>query len=284
VDKVSRMTRFDHESRTRIPIPLCLVSIHRDENYESIHQVQHILRAAVTIEKYSAPNRKFQCFNCLDFGHGTEACHRPTVCSHCSGSHKYSDCDKEHLGRECKNCLRSNCGGKHQANSILCPMRSKPRTTTSSSLLPRYRERPQRKRRQAQYEDRGSGDWSTPEEAADNEAATQGSLVTPSSENQQHKTKRYRNHKTSHNTQSAPQQRREKPYYNEQSDPCIETGSQPETFDNNTTASRRGSRHPPNMTYTRAAASTSRNEEERPSPQEELDGFTFMLHYNLSLM
>jgi hypothetical protein len=160
LDKVSRITRFDHESRTRVPIPLCLFSIQRDENYESIHQVRHILRPDDTIEIYSAPNRKFQCFNCLDFWHGTDACHRLYVCSHCSGSHKYSDCDKKHVGRECKICLCSNCGGKHQANSILCPMRSKSRTTTSSTLLPQYRERLQHKRHQAQYEDRGSGDCS----------------------------------------------------------------------------------------------------------------------------
>jgi hypothetical protein len=89
-------------------------------------------------------------------------------------------------------------------------MRSKPRTTTSSTLLRQYREGPRRKRRQAQYDDRGSEDWSTPEEAAGNEAVTQGSQVTPSCENQQEKPKN--NHKNSHNTLSAPQQRREKPF------------------------------------------------------------------------
>jgi hypothetical protein len=86
---------------------------------------------------------------------------------------------------------------------------------TSSNLLPQYREGHQRKRQQAQYEDRASGDWSTPEEAFYNEAATQGFLVTPSKENQHQKTKSNRNYKTSHNTLSVPQQRREKPYYNE---------------------------------------------------------------------
>jgi len=266
VDKVSRMTRFDPQSRTRVPIPLCLVSIQKDENSENILQVKNILRANVKIEKYIASNRPFQCFNCLDFGHGTEACHRPSVCSHCSGNHKYSDCDKEHLGRECINCLCSNCGGRHQANSVLCPRRSTPRTIQSKKPYTQNRDRPRRKRYQAQYEDRGSDDWYTPEEAPYNDAASQVSSCTPDSEIQQIQNT-IRKNKASYNTRSAPQQRREKPYYNEQPDLCLDNVNQPEPLENITTASRLGGRQQPRMTYARAAASTLRNGEDT-SPQQ----------------
>jgi hypothetical protein len=139
-----------------------------------------------------------------------------------------------------------------------------------SSTYTQNRERPRRKRYQAQFEDRGSDDWYTPEEAPYNDAASQESSYTPDNEIQQIQSTNRKN-KAPYNTRSAPQQRREKPYYNEQPDLCLDNVSQSEPHDNITTASRRGGRQQPRMTYARAAASTLRNGEDTSPQQKDLE-------------
>lgn len=88
-----------------------------------------------------------QCFKCQRHGHVIGQCPPDSadVCRVCAGRHKTKECplrasDEAHL------C--ANCGGKHQASSLKCPVRPRPPVTHppprhARGSVPRRRERGQ---------------------------------------------------------------------------------------------------------------------------------------------
>lgn len=68
-----------------------------------------------------------RCYKCCKFGHLKKDCKGSAVCSKCSGSHEYKDCDVDSL--ICSNCknfnekLKVNFSVNHSANDPLCHFR-----------------------------------------------------------------------------------------------------------------------------------------------------------------
>jgi len=64
--------------------------------------------------------RPFRCTKCQMFGHGAQACWRPSCCPRCSGGHDFSHCPvkaEEHEQHKCR-----NCHGNHSSAWTGCPV------------------------------------------------------------------------------------------------------------------------------------------------------------------
>lgn len=59
-----------------------------------------------------------QCFVCYKFGHSRGSCKSKQICSMCTGSHFFKDCDNTQNPK----CI--NCSGPHTAVASICPIKS----------------------------------------------------------------------------------------------------------------------------------------------------------------
>lgn len=68
------------------------------------------------VKEYIKP--LLQCFKCYKFGHGSRSCKAKQICSICSNTHYFKDCDNK------DNIRCSNCSGDHVAVSFSCPIKA----------------------------------------------------------------------------------------------------------------------------------------------------------------
>ena len=134
-----------------------LVYYDRDDRLtlQTLQRAKYLCNTAVKWAHYYEPaDRITQCTKCWRYGHAEKACHLPTTCMMCAGTHKTTDCPllaikassgSKSVPAERLKCI--NCKEKHTAIYKECPKRLaytlkkaqptyQPKTTTYTNAPP----------------------------------------------------------------------------------------------------------------------------------------------------
>lgn len=84
---------------------------------KKIKTIKHLFNAIVIWEQFHKNNKPTQCFNCQEYGHGSQNCFKKPNCLKCADMHSTINCDvKEETAFKCV-----NCEGDHKASNVNCP-------------------------------------------------------------------------------------------------------------------------------------------------------------------
>lgn len=124
------------QMKTKIPNPhRALYLIHLNSNETAFQDVQKIKSIYHTIVKWSKYKPRSQgptqCRNCAMYGHGTQNCHRKSMCTLCaSNEHNQLTCPLKQLAKDaspvfkCSYCTQNNIQpSNHRASDDNCPGR-----------------------------------------------------------------------------------------------------------------------------------------------------------------
>lgn len=135
VESVSQLTRRRDGNVTKLP--LFLVTLSRTDKGRDIHNLKCIMNLKITVESYKGRGGVTMCHNCQQYFHSQIGCRKPSRCVKCAGNHHTKQCT--HVGDP--KC--ANCGDKHTANWIGCPMRpsepanrGNPRPSNNTQTIP----------------------------------------------------------------------------------------------------------------------------------------------------
>lgn len=112
IHRVSQLRNF----KTKLPLPIFLVDIFRNELFKNIFDVRSFLGFYIKVETYKFKGPK-QCYNCQLYNHSSECCTLKPVCLKCSGGHRVNECKVT----DRKDIKCANCGDNHTANFSGCP-------------------------------------------------------------------------------------------------------------------------------------------------------------------
>ena len=118
VRQMIKYTTSSDGSRTKIPMPLWVITHHRDvKSY--ITALTSLFNFRIKFEDLKSRNPAFQCYRCQEFGHRADFCKLTFQCNLCAANHDSRTCPTRSLPtRKC-----SNCSGDHPASSRDCPAR-----------------------------------------------------------------------------------------------------------------------------------------------------------------
>lgn len=131
---------------TRNPDPhraLYLLHLNEDISFHDIQKIKSIYHTMVKWAKYRPRVQgPTQCRNCSMYGHGTQNCHRKSVCTLCaSNSHNQQNCPLKSLDKattpvyKCSYCVKHNQQPvNHRASDPVCPGRQAYLNTRMSTL------------------------------------------------------------------------------------------------------------------------------------------------------
>ncbi|GFV15990.1 uncharacterized protein TNCV_4240331 [Trichonephila clavipes] len=133
ISKGIKIVKSPHLKRfvSKIPLPIYMIEIERDENVNDIFQVRSCLYMQIKIDPFKKGNRITQCYNCNFFHHATSNCNMKTRCLKCGENHRTGMCV---IKDKIEDPLCINCKAKgHMASSIKCPLFPKPRKSKGKS-------------------------------------------------------------------------------------------------------------------------------------------------------
>ncbi|GFX37015.1 nucleic-acid-binding protein from transposon X-element [Trichonephila clavipes] len=122
--------------KTRLPMPLFLLSLPKTEDNKNIHHISELCNMKVKIEPLNKRTGPAQCFRCQGFFHNSRFCTRNPKCVKCGKPHLTRDCTK--TAEEDPTCC--HCQGKHPANFLGCPKNPLNKPHLRPRLMPGRRE------------------------------------------------------------------------------------------------------------------------------------------------
>ena len=78
--------------------------------FESFKKIMQAERLGVGLGKYRVLEALYvkRCYKCLGFNHHSSQCKRHQTCSHCTGEHKFIECENKNEIPKCVNCSYAN--------------------------------------------------------------------------------------------------------------------------------------------------------------------------------
>lgn len=102
----------------RVPIPLFLLILTKNNTNKEIYNVGHLLNMSINIENYRGRGKgPIQCHRCQRYMHTQSGCRLEPRCVKCAGPHLTKDCTIQKT--ESPKCV--NCDGNHVASYKKCP-------------------------------------------------------------------------------------------------------------------------------------------------------------------
>lgn len=85
--KVVKCTKMRQKAPEPHPHPLYLLQVDAETKLNDLYKINYIQDARVKIQKYYKRDGTTQCYNCQEYGHGTQHCFKLPRCVNCQGEH-----------------------------------------------------------------------------------------------------------------------------------------------------------------------------------------------------